>query len=71
MKSLIVSIRLKPEEHAMLSALTTRDRSTGSNPSEFFRSLLWREYNRSKTGRSHVPSSVYSELRNGRPKEKV
>lgn len=71
MKSIPVSIRLSPEEHRMLAELTSRDRATGSNPSEFFRSMLWREYNRSKTGKSHVPTSIYSELRNGRPKTKL
>lgn len=70
--SIIVTLRLSTEEHRMLSELTARPNSAiGANRSEFFRSLLWREYTRCKTGKSHVPTSVYSDMRNGRPKNKL
>lgn len=66
MSSIKITLRLKPEEYAMLQQLTSTDRATGSNPSEFFRSCLYREFNKGKT--CHIPSIVYSEMRNGRPK---
>lgn len=72
MSSFPVSFRLTADEHKMLSELTARPNSSiGCNPSEFFRSLLWREWTRCKQGKSHVPTSVFSEMRNGRPKKKV
>lgn len=54
----------------MLAKLLGRETGgTYCNRSEFFRTLLWREYNRRFNGSSQVPASVYSEMRLGRPKQ--
>lgn len=53
----------------MLDRLVSRANSNTQNASEFFRVLLHREYNRCHTGKSHVPQSVWSEMRIGRPKK--
>lgn len=67
-----VSFRLRPNEEQILNTLTQRGGSCGSNPSEFFRSLLWREAIRrgvpGTDGIQHPPQTVYSEMRIGRPK---
>lgn len=69
MKSIVVTFRLNYEEFSMLTKLTTRGGALGETPSEFFRGLLWREaIRRNLSERSTPPQSIYSEMRNGRPK---
>jgi hypothetical protein len=60
-------IRLDAAELAMLSYLTNRPNSEVSNPSELFRLLLHREYNRCKGLPKLAFYRVASEMRIGRP----
>ena len=62
-----VSFRLSVSELSMLDYLTHRDNSEPSNPSELFRLLLHREYNRCKSLPSPRFNDVASDCRNGRP----
>lgn len=74
MRSSVVTLRLKLDELEMLQKLTTRGGACGSNASEFFRSLLWREAirrNVAPENYQHPPQSVYSEMRNGRPRQET
>lgn len=71
MKSISITIRLKPEEFGMLSQLHT---NSSANASEVIRSLIWREAIRcgnAPAGYRVPPPGVYSEMRLGRPKEQT
>ena len=65
--SFSVSFRLNVRECEMLNYLTGRDNSEPSNPSELFRLLLHREFNRCKGLPAPKYNSIASDCRVGRP----
>jgi len=71
MTSTVITIRLRPDELEKLRELTTRGGTCGCNPSEFFRTLLVREWNKRHNGSSTSTNAVYSEMRIGRPRKKL
>jgi hypothetical protein len=69
MSSKIVTVRLTWDEYAMLRKMSSKGTGMGCNPSELFRTWLWREWNKTAIGSSKAPQSVYSEMRIGRPRK--
>lgn len=69
MKSILVCVRLKQTEHAMLMKLRETARTTSSG--EFLRLLIWREWNRRRGLEAPKPADYQADFRTGRPKETV
>ena len=64
-----ITIRLSDEEHAQLKALVERNETTGfENPSEFFRLMIAREYNKGRGLPKPKANDWQTAARIGRPR---